>query len=255
MDLRRSATTLSERDSDALLAGRAPAGHDDLQSALALLRSAVAVPAPPPNAALSVVLRDGLVGPSAVAAVPVSPWRRRTARAAVAVTAALSTTLLAATANALPAPVQTAVADVVVALTPLELPRPGDDAGRSPRPSDEPAPAGTVPTPSPAPERTVVAPGRTAGGPTQPSGAPPAADDGGSADDDDGLGTETETEEPVERADEEGPDDLLEAPDGETEDATPDAPDDGEEQPDGEDEPDSADAGTEEDGTDAGDQG
>lgn len=142
MTSRRSSDALSEADADALLSGRATTGHDELREIIGLMRTASAVPAPPPTAALAAVLKDGF-GPLPVESTPsASRWRRWNVRITAATTAAMLVTLGAATANALPAPIQTAVADVVGAVTPLELPRSSADAGAGSDgrggPSDEP---------------------------------------------------------------------------------------------------------------------
>lgn len=146
MDIRRETPPLSKSDADALLAGRVLPTHEDLNSVLSLLRTAVAAPAPPPSAALAAVLRDGLVMEPAAAPASVGHWRSARA-AAAAVAAALITTLGAATANALPAPLQHSVADAVSALTPFELPRSDLPATTTPTPGEQPTP---TPTPSPA---------------------------------------------------------------------------------------------------------
>lgn len=189
MTTRRSSGALSEAEADALLAGRAAGQHGDLLEIVGLMRSAATVPAPPPTAALAAVLDVGFA-PLTVASPPrASHWARWSVRITAATAAAAAVTLGAATANALPAPVQTVVAAVVGALTPLELPRPpapGEDSGRpQERPagvldpeSDEPAADlddDVVPAPAPSgPGAAVVAPPRPA-----PATAPSAtASDG-----------------------------------------------------------------------------
>lgn len=123
MNSRRTSRALSEADAEALLSGRAVAEHEDLHEVVGLMKAVSAMPAPTPTAALAAVLHNGF-DPLPVES-PQSPsWLARwSVRIAVATAAAMTATLGAATANALPPPVQNAVADVVGALTPLQLPR------------------------------------------------------------------------------------------------------------------------------------
>lgn len=154
MNRRRSSGALSEADADALLSGRPVAGCDDLHEILGLMRTASALPVPTPTAALAAVLHDGF-DPLPLATAPdPSRWGRRSVRFAAMGAAAMMMTLGAATANALPASVQTGVADIVGAVTPVELPRPatapaedGSDVSGGPSPK----PAGGAPTPATAP--------------------------------------------------------------------------------------------------------
>lgn len=144
MTSRRSSEALSEADADALLSGGVLAGHDELREMIDLVRTASVGPAPTPTASLAAVLHHGFDP------LPVHPAHharqqgRWSARILVAAAAAMAATLGAASANALPPPLQTAVASVVGAVTPLQLPRPSSDAdivhddGRG-GPSDEPA--------------------------------------------------------------------------------------------------------------------
>jgi hypothetical protein len=127
---------LDDRVVEALLAGRPVPGHDDLHDVLALLRATVVDAAPAPSPALAAALEHGI---AAFPARDVAPRGRRWAvRAAVAATVTAAMGLTAASASALPAPVQSAVADVVGALTPFELPRPAPrpPAGSDPATSD-----------------------------------------------------------------------------------------------------------------------
>lgn len=142
MNIRRSSPTLSEADADALLSGRAVAGHDELREIVGLMIMASAVPSPTPNAALAAMLDTGLAPLPVHSAQRGSRWHRWSARIAVATAVTMTATLGAATANALPAPIQTAVANIVGAVTPLQLPRPPAAAGTGSEnrdgPSDEP---------------------------------------------------------------------------------------------------------------------
>lgn len=177
MSIRRS-PGLSEADADALLSGRILPGHDDLGEIVGLLRTAATVAAPSPTDALAAVLRAGFA-PLPVAAAPGrARWSRWSVRTAAAAGVVMSMTLGAAAANALPAPLQTAVADLVRAVTPLELPRPTavpagggiDDDGTTieqPRtPGQESAdeepsdPAGAPAAAPPEPSPSAVAPPR-----------------------------------------------------------------------------------------------
>lgn len=142
MNIPRGTQPLSEADAEALLSGRAVAGNDDLREIIGLMIMASAVAAPTPNTALATMLDHGFVARPVESASRGSRWGRRGLRASAATTAALSVVLGAATANALPAPVQSAVADVVGAVTPLQLPRPeaGADNGSTDRdaPDEQP---------------------------------------------------------------------------------------------------------------------
>lgn len=139
MNIRRSSPTLSEADADALLSGRALPGHDDLCDVIGMMQAAAAVPAPTPTPALAAVLDDGFDPLPVVSAASVGRCRRWSARIAVATAVVVTATLGAATANALPAPLQTAVANVVGAVTPWQLPRPPADAGTGSENTDGPS--------------------------------------------------------------------------------------------------------------------
>ena len=146
---------IDDRTADALLSGRAVEGEPELSALVGQLRSLADLPAPAPSAALAAMLENGLDPASQAldAATPAPPmaypaavsWRTRTRalplQLSLAGTAGLALVLGAAAAGALPAPAQTAVADVVEAVTPLHLPRP----------AAHPAPD-VVPTPTGAPE-------------------------------------------------------------------------------------------------------
>ena len=119
---------LDDSATDALIAGRAVPGEQALGDALAVLRSSVEVVEP--SAALAAMLAAG-VTPMAPAVVRTGGPRRRWALRSVVALAAVSASLLgAASANALPGPLQRAVSGLVKTLTPLELPAPldGDQA-------------------------------------------------------------------------------------------------------------------------------
>lgn len=152
---------LDDRAVEALLAGRAVPGWDDLVDAVGVLRNDATSPAPAPRHDLALVLEAGL--PQVSAPAPAGrrvPWA---ARLAVGIAASTGLVLSAATANALPRPVQDAVADAVDAVTPFQLPRPAtaapvedtDDETPTLAPSEPPAVLPVPPTavvrPQPAP--------------------------------------------------------------------------------------------------------
>lgn len=162
----RDLLSLDDRTVEALLSGR-EVDHEPLLSAFArqlLLSRDVEVVVP--SAALAAILLDGL--PAAqlhpAPAAPAGGTLRRRFRPAVALPALLSgaaaVVLLAASQNALPAPAQTAVADVVEAVTPLHVPRPAV----APLPavsSPDPAAGSTGSTPDPADQPTGSATSRS----------------------------------------------------------------------------------------------
>lgn len=117
---------LDARTADALLAGRVVAGEEALTGLIAELR--VLPEAPVPNAALSAMLESGLT--PAVVPLPErnAPRVRRTwalpLQIALGTSACVALVLGAAATGELPDPAQTAVADVVEAVTPLHVPRP-----------------------------------------------------------------------------------------------------------------------------------
>lgn len=176
---------LEESVVEQLLGQGAGSGDAALQQAVALIATMSTGPAPQPSAALADVLAHGFVpGP-----VPLRPSARRprrwALRAGAGLAAAAASVVVAGTAAALPSPVQDAVADLVGALTPFDLPRstPGQGA-----PVEEPArgveePArGEDPTPTGEPERPAlptspapVAPGQSAS--TRTDEPPPPGDD------------------------------------------------------------------------------
>ncbi len=149
-----------DRTAEALLAGRPVADEPALSALVAQMRSLTPAEAPGPSAALAELLAHGLPAAQVGAVAARTGPRRRAvswvvARRAVSwsrplqvgLGAAVVTVALAggAAANSLPPVVQTAVADVVEAVTPLTVPRPqqaepvlptGDPV---PAPSDSPA--------------------------------------------------------------------------------------------------------------------
>lgn len=155
--------TLEDRSAQALLAGRPVAQEPEL-SAFVNDLIAQAVPVEP-NAALAAMLEAGLpVTASPTVTFPARPSRLREAvswrgalplQLSLAGAACLVFTITAAS-NDLPAPVQSTVADVVEALTPLTVPRPAAPA---------PAPVLT-PTTRPTPEE------RRTAGPTESPESP-----------------------------------------------------------------------------------
>ena len=124
------APALSDSDVEALLAGRVVPAHPGLQAVVGVMRTAAGVAAPTPSAALAAVLAGGF-DPSPVipAVLAPAPWRHRAAQVVLAAVAALTATAGAAAANVLPPAVQSTVADVVEAVTPFDVPRPGDTGG------------------------------------------------------------------------------------------------------------------------------
>jgi hypothetical protein len=140
---------LDDSTADALLAGRDVQAEPALSSLMGALRALADGPAPAPSSALASLLEGGFEAPTQVLPVAPSPrsWRARTwalpLQLSMGVAAALGLILGAAAANELPAPAQTAVADVVEAVTPLSVPRP----------VKHPTPAVTpTPTPSASPQ-------------------------------------------------------------------------------------------------------
>lgn len=201
MNIRRGSEALSEADADALLSGRALAGNEDLHEVVALMRTASTVPAPTPKTTLAAMLENGLA-PLPVGS-PQSPSRLASwsVRVAVATAAAMTATFGAATVNALPAPVQNAVADVVGSLTPLQLPRRPELRGTGSETDQDPAEPADVRFPRPG---TDLSPGPEDETPGAPDTAPPARtsddsdvpDDATDTDEPDVDDTESDTDEP-----------------------------------------------------------
>lgn len=166
---------LDDRAAEALLAGRVVPGWDDLSAAVGIVRNLAAGPAPAPRPELARVLEAGLSPvPAPTPHVRRVPWA---ARLAVGVAAFAGVALSAATANALPAQIQDAVADAVDAVTPFQLPRPdhappaggATDDGPALAPSTVPSPP-RVPRPDgvrpqPGPAETDTGDQRTGGNP------------------------------------------------------------------------------------------
>jgi hypothetical protein len=153
---------LDDRTADALLSGRDVDGETELSSLIAEMRAPTA--APVPNAALSALLASGFT--PGVAPLPVKRVRRTWAlplQVALGTSACLALVLGAAAAGDLPDSAQTAVADVVEAVTPLHVPRPDShpvpavvpsptrSAKPSPTPSDD-SHQGSSPRPSASPD-------------------------------------------------------------------------------------------------------
>jgi hypothetical protein len=154
---------LDDRAVDRLLAGRSGGDDADLQQAVTLVRSLGSGPAPVPTAALAGLLDSGFE-PVVVPLRRSGRGRTWTAAAAGALTAAAAALVVAGTADALPAPLQDGVADLVSAVTPFELPRPG-------APDPAPPPTGReAPVGAPAPSVPVT---------TAPSAARPTEDGAG----------------------------------------------------------------------------
>jgi len=168
---------LDDRTVEQLLTGRPGPAEPDLQRVVSVLRSTGSGPAPRPSAALAELLDTGfepLVVPLRRPVVR-RPW---VLRAAAGLTAAMASLLVAGTAQALPAPLQNGLGDLVGAITPFELPdaRPADDPSSSQEPErrDRTTTERSVPSPaSPAPDRAAPVPGPGAV-PSAPD-VPPAA--------------------------------------------------------------------------------
>jgi hypothetical protein len=161
---------LDDQAVERLLTGRPGPAEPDLQQLLRVLRSTGSGPAPRPTAALAELLDAGFE-PRVV------PLRRRAVRrtwvlrATAGLTAAAASLLVAGTAQALPAPLQDGLGDLVSAITPFELPgaRAADESSsRVPEPD-----AGTTTPEEPVPAPAPSAPGSML--PVPGAGADPAA--------------------------------------------------------------------------------
>ena len=160
MNRRRHTAALGDDVAEALLAGRAMPAEADLQQLLTLLRASAAAPPPVPSAALAAVLTAGFEPLPVTTVAPSSAgWRRWGPRVAFAATVAITGATGATAANALPSPVQTAVADAVEALTSLDVPRPAADPAVDPSERRPPSQADTTGTSSEEPDT----PGTTSG--------------------------------------------------------------------------------------------
>ena len=137
---------LDDRAAEALLSGRVVVGEPALAAFVQQLQSLADAPAPTPSSALAAMLEQGLDLPPVPAAQAAAvSWRTRSWALPLQVSlggvAALSLVLVAAVGNDLPAPAQTAVANVVEAITPLHVPRP---ATHAPTPKPAVTPTETV---------------------------------------------------------------------------------------------------------------
>ncbi len=122
---------LDDRTADALLSGHPVVGEELLGAFVAQMQTFEPASPPQPSAQLAAMLEVGIPAGAAPSA---PPARRRRFASAVSWGLPLQTALGglaltglvlgAASTNSLPAPVQTAVADVVEAVTPLTIPRP-----------------------------------------------------------------------------------------------------------------------------------
>ena len=157
---------LGERTADALLAGRCVPAEPELTLLMRQVRALADGPIPTPSTALAALLKHGFDPGAAPAPEPAAAvswgnravsstssavsWRGRSLalQLSLAGAACLALILGVAAAGDLPAPAQTAVADVIEAVTPLHLPRPA--AAPSPSSVPEPAEATTSPSPEPA---------------------------------------------------------------------------------------------------------
>lgn len=147
MDRRRHTAALGDEVAEALLAGRTVPAEADLQQLLTLLRATAAAPPPVPSAALAAMLAVGFEPPPVTTVAPsFARWRRWGPRVALAATVAITGATGATAANALPSPLQTAVADAVEALTRLDVPRPAADPDVDPSDRRPPSEAGETGT-------------------------------------------------------------------------------------------------------------
>lgn len=168
------APILCDRTVEALLAGRGAPGHTELAERIRCVRAVALSAAPPPNAELAKVLAGGLMMPSvklSFVATPPQQGRRWASRVGVAIAALVTSTAIAGAANALPAPLQTAVANAVEAVTPFQLPKPGGTVQKGSRERSEQAP----PDPSSAPPVAPFTPSAPAGPSAPPARGPVAA--------------------------------------------------------------------------------
>lgn len=164
--MKADAPRWSDRQVEALVAGRGEASDADLVANLRELRQMSAGPVPEPSSALTAVL-TGLVPlplPPARVALPrtsrVRSTRHRLRIGAVAFVAALGVTTVAAAANALPVPAQRAAAHVLNMVTPFHFPAPQDPL----RPATPSPGSSTVPGPHQVPAASAI--------PVAPSTAP-----------------------------------------------------------------------------------
>ncbi len=205
MNILRRNRDLDDRVVETLLSGHTPAARPELAALAELLQEARATTpeaGPNPSERLAAIFDKGVVPvvvPLRTGPVVTAPHRAPTGaawRVALMGTAAIAAVLIAAEANTLPAPAQTAVANVVEALTPLTLPRPATPpttplpptpsvapkvvATRAPAPKPQPQHA-TSPRPSASPRLVgpdvVILPPPSAQPSDQPSTEPSPAPD------------------------------------------------------------------------------
>lgn len=146
---------LDDRAADALLSGHSVVGEELLSSFVAQMRALEPTSPPRPSAELAALLEAGVPAAAAPISRPLAGRRRRTRavswglplQTALGGLAFTGLVLGAASTNSLPSPVQTAVADVVEAVTPLTVPRPTPHAAK---------PSTPAATPSPTPQERVV---------------------------------------------------------------------------------------------------
>lgn len=150
---------LDDRTAEALLAGRPVADEPALSALMTQMRGLTPAQAPAPNAALADLLSHGFEPQvSAIAARAARPGRavswafpRRAVSWSLPLQLGLGAAVIAvalaggAASNSLPPIVQTAVADVVEAVTPLTVPRPLPAPPTEPADDPVPAPTATAP--------------------------------------------------------------------------------------------------------------
>lgn len=174
---------LDDQTVERLLTGRPGPAEPDLQELVRVLRSTGSGPAPRPSAALADLLDTGFE-PQVVPLRRPAVRRTWALRATAGLTAAAASLLVAGTAQALPAPLQEGLGDLVGAITPFELPgaRSTDDSSSGvPDRGTRTTPEQPVPTPAPsAPGSGTPVPGAGTDptAPGAPAGAAPTTDRG-----------------------------------------------------------------------------
>lgn len=173
---------LDDRKAAALLAGYDVPTEPELTALIRQVRAVADLPVPTPSTALAALLEHGIDPVAAPAYLPTATfslgqravtwtrsavsWRRRSLalplQLSLAGAGCLALVLGVAATGALPAPAQTAVADVVEAVTPLHVPRPpvAPDVDPSPSSASDPAEVTTSPSSeSTHPARVATTPG------------------------------------------------------------------------------------------------
>ena len=173
---------LDDRNAAALLAGYDVPTEPELTALMGQVRALADLSVPTPSTALAALLEHGFDPVAAPASLPTATfsrgqravtwtrnavsWRSRSLalplQLSLAGAGCVALVLGVAATGALPAPAQTAVADVVEAVTPLHVPRPpvAPDVDPSPSSASDPAEVTTSPSPEPThPARVATTPG------------------------------------------------------------------------------------------------